>query len=296
MQYYQQIHKNSTKRNQSNGDDNNSNIKNIVDIGCGSGLLTFYATTLLPHVTVYASDYSENFIASVIQKCYSLGLILNDTASTATSSSSSIQHQRVYPSVCDATQISTTIPHHSIDIAFMCFVLHLIPKRKEVLLDVKKILHPINGILVFTTWCPGDTTMHHTVLHNLLKAINPTLFTHNDDKTDNKQVQLAPGLNIYNTPLGTRDEVISICNDANYEIIYCNEHTSTQRIYEGVADYWYHIKGFAPFNFNKSQLIDDEVDRRALSYLASVFGRNSAFTISTASLICIVKPNNNLAE
>ena len=109
-----------------------SNAPTVVDIGCGAGRFLEDFRFLYPDATLYGYDKAPEMIAQ------SRGLQFSDGIA------------KFY--LHDVTVEPLSLASESVDLVVMSAVLHLVEDPLQVLMEVKRLLKPREGIFLFSDW------------------------------------------------------------------------------------------------------------------------------------------------
>ena len=180
---------------------NFSDKKNILEVGCGSGLLSLYWISQLQTGSNYTSvDLSDEMIKFAEKRKQTLKSKLND-----------VQHSFV----CGNAENLDFIANESIDAYLGSLVIHLTPDPIKLLQEAKRVLKK-GGKVGFSVLGKTEDSNFFSIIHNALKN-NGVVITSNS----------SGGL-----VLNSRESLIKVLQENGFEVNFCWRELTTIDIFE----------------------------------------------------------------
>jgi len=180
---------------------NFSDKKNILEVGCGSGLLSLYWISQLQTGSNYTSvDLSDEMIKFAEKRKQTLKSKLND-----------VQHSFV----CGNAENLDFIANESIDAYLGSLVIHLTPDPIKLLQEAKRVLKK-GGKVGFSVLGKTEDSNFFSIIHNALKN-NGVVITSNS----------SGGL-----VLNSRESLIKVLQENGFEVNFCWRELTTMDIFE----------------------------------------------------------------
>jgi len=176
--------------------------KNILEVGCGSGLLSLYWLSQLETTSSYTSvDLSDDMIKFAEKRKQTSKTKLNDN----------VKHSFI----CGNAENLDFIESESIDAYIGSLVIHLTPDPIKLLQEAKRVLKK-GGNIGLSVLGKTDDSNFFSIIHNALKN-NGVMITSNS----------SGGL-----VLNSREALIKVLQENGFEVSFCWRELTTMDIFE----------------------------------------------------------------
>jgi demethylmenaquinone methyltransferase/2-methoxy-6-polyprenyl-1,4-benzoquinol methylase len=240
----------------------------LADIACGGGAVTLRAAKLPDTFgEIIASDHASAFLE-----------ILNREVAELARNGKTVP---VRTQVGDALKLSG-IPDNSVDAAVSTFGAMILPNPRVAFEELVRITKP-GGYIGVTAWAAPP----HTQFHSLWGAVSRHVAGKLAEKAAAAgetvtQLQLTSA--VPQMQVNTIEAFQSLFSSLGLQEELLVHHTSTSRVFNGVADFW--------INTNKAMPVrpkTDEENRWAIEFLSGLFGEHATFSTSFTGIVAIAR-------
>ncbi len=227
----------------------------IGDICSGAGTIGLEISPFVHRV--HCSDYSSGMIDLLKSKITALGISNIDCS-------------------VESSEQLFSFPSHSLDIAFLCFGIFLVPDPEGTMNELKRILKP-NGILILVNWRDLLYNQMFHMQYQLIECVNTICqpLVDGENKISNPFKGFKYTQRMENEQLLTRH---------GFTVAALQDHTASSRFFEGVRDFYANTKGCAPAGVFSDSLSPRQ-QAAVVNGLAQMFGEHARFSVCSTAWI-----------